>query len=467
MAFGCAAPQRRITVLLRIVLLVPQYFVLFVLSIAAEFVLIVGWVAALLIGRLPDFAADFLTGYLRWQARVGAYMLLLTGVYPPFTLGDADYPARVAVRPGRLNRLAVLFRLLVSVPASLVAALLYGGACTVVLFAAWLIVLCAGQLPGPLHEAMAATLRYLTRFSGYLFLLTSCYPSGLFGDQPAQEPPVSPARAGFTAGPGGFAGPVGGFAPDSVDTASADLGIVPAAASGPAPGALGAMAPHGFTASGAGASAAAGASPVLPLASPDPGRTSTASGGQSWSGGDRAGSGPSAVAAPWQLVLTRMAKRLLALFLAFGAVGLIGFAAVIAGYAANVSHSAANATAGRQVQTAFTPLNQAMNSFAARTAQCRAAARPLACVTAADRGLGGHFGTFATALREMSVPPAAATAKGRLNAAATRAGQAFLHLGALNSAAQYQVIVGQLPIDQAMSQFAQEYTDLQTALNQP
>ena len=39
--------------------------------------------------RLPDFAADYLTGYVRWQTRYNAYYLLLTDQYPPFTLEDA------------------------------------------------------------------------------------------------------------------------------------------------------------------------------------------------------------------------------------------------------------------------------------------------------------------------------------------------------------------------------------------
>ncbi len=46
-----------------------------------------------------------------------ARLSVLTGSYPPFTLEDADYPVLVAVRPGRLNRLAVLFRIVLLVAA--------------------------------------------------------------------------------------------------------------------------------------------------------------------------------------------------------------------------------------------------------------------------------------------------------------------------------------------------------------
>src|SRR5579859_3296612 len=109
-AFAGPAPQSRLTVLIRILMVIPHLVVLWALAIAAYVVVIIGWFGALFTGRLPGFAADFLTGFVRWQARVFGYAILLTDVYPPFTLEDADYPIRVAVRPGQLNRLAVLFR---------------------------------------------------------------------------------------------------------------------------------------------------------------------------------------------------------------------------------------------------------------------------------------------------------------------------------------------------------------------
>ena len=103
-------------------MVIPQLIVLWLLGIAAMVIVIIGWFGALFTGRLPVFAADFLTGYLRWLTRVYAYMFLLTDVYPPFTLDDADYPVRVAVMPGQLNRLAVLFRFFLLIPCWIVQA---------------------------------------------------------------------------------------------------------------------------------------------------------------------------------------------------------------------------------------------------------------------------------------------------------------------------------------------------------
>jgi Domain of unknown function (DUF4389) len=189
--FPGPVPQRRLTILARLLLAIPQLFALWTLGVAAEAVVVVGWFGALFTGRLPDFAAEYLSGYLRWQTRVYGYLLLLTGQYPPFSLEDNDYPVRLRVRPGRLNRLAVLFRLVLAIPAMVVTGVLWFGLSLPTLFIIWLIVLFTGTMPGTIHQALAATARYFVRFAGYMLLLTGEYPTGLFGDRPdhAGAPP--------------------------------------------------------------------------------------------------------------------------------------------------------------------------------------------------------------------------------------------------------------------------------------
>jgi Domain of unknown function (DUF4389) len=162
-SFAGPAPQSRVTVLFRLLMAIPQLIVLWVLGIAAFVVTVIGWFGALFTGRLPVFAADFLTGYLRWLARVYAYLYLLTDVYPPFALDDADYPVRLAAMPGRLNRLSVLFRVFLLIPCQIVQVVTGYGALTVFQFVSWLIVLIKGQLPDTIYQAMSAVLRYQVR----------------------------------------------------------------------------------------------------------------------------------------------------------------------------------------------------------------------------------------------------------------------------------------------------------------
>ncbi len=190
-AFADPAPQSRLTVLFRIFMVIPQLVVLWLLGIAAFVIVVIGWFGALFTGRLPVFAADYLTGYLRWLTRVYAYALLLTDVYPPFSLDDATYPVRVAVMPGQLNRLAVLGRIFLLIPCWIVVTVLEYGAFTIFQLVSWLIVLITGQMPDAIHQALASVLRYYVRALGFALMLTSAYPAGLFGD-PQVPGPWSP-----------------------------------------------------------------------------------------------------------------------------------------------------------------------------------------------------------------------------------------------------------------------------------
>lgn len=189
-AFAPPARQRRLTVAGRLFLVLPHLIVLAYLGVAAVVVAVIGWFGALYLGRLPRVAADFLPGYLRWQTRVYAYLFFLTDVYPPFSVRDCAYPVRVTTKPGRLNRWSVAGRLVLVLPALVVAATVTDGIATVVLVAAWLIVLVSGRLPSSLHQMFAAFIRYQVRVIAYLGLVTSQYPWGLVGDPELNESSV-------------------------------------------------------------------------------------------------------------------------------------------------------------------------------------------------------------------------------------------------------------------------------------
>ncbi len=73
--------------LVKWLLAIPHYFVLFFLYIAVFFVVIFAWFAILFTGRYPRSLFDFVVGVARWHNRVTAYMfILVTDKYPPFSL---------------------------------------------------------------------------------------------------------------------------------------------------------------------------------------------------------------------------------------------------------------------------------------------------------------------------------------------------------------------------------------------
>jgi hypothetical protein len=73
--------------LVKWLLAIPHYIVLFFLWIAAIVVLIIAWFAILFTGRYPRGMFEFVEGVIRWGVRVVAYaFLLVTDRYPPFSL---------------------------------------------------------------------------------------------------------------------------------------------------------------------------------------------------------------------------------------------------------------------------------------------------------------------------------------------------------------------------------------------
>ncbi|MBS2536974.1 DUF4389 domain-containing protein [Catenulispora sp. NF23] len=178
-------PQKRWTVLIRLILAIPQLIVMFFLGLAGLVVLIIGWFAALFTGQLPTGMREFLIGILQYQTRVYGYLYLMVDEYPPFAFFEAPgYPIQVDVPPPtRLNPAAVFFRIILMIPGWIVTSVLQEGA-AVIAFFVWIIMLFTGRQPEQAFGATSAMLRYETRFAAFSGMLTPTQPKGLFGDLP-------------------------------------------------------------------------------------------------------------------------------------------------------------------------------------------------------------------------------------------------------------------------------------------
>jgi hypothetical protein len=426
-AFAEPAPQNRLTVLVRIILAIPHLVVLYALGIAAEVVLIICWFAALFLGRLPDGLAGFLSGYLRWLVRVQAYVFLLTDRYPPFELGDADYPVQILLRPGPLNRLAVLFRIILAIPASLLSALVVLGMETIVMFVTWLIVLIAGQLPRSLYEAIAAGQRYYFRHSAYLFLLTGTYPWGLFGDQPD----LVTALPGYQP-PAGFGQPAPGFGQPEPGLGQPG-GEPPAGYAQPAP-----------TYAGPGYDLA-GATPGQPVGYAQPGPAIR------WLGGDQ----------PWRLVLSSTAKGLVGMFLAIGVLVFVLYGVLI-GVAISANSTVSKAEAELSVKTAYTSLGSTVATFDSAVSSC---AGKLSCVNRVDARMSQAFAKFGSDLHGVAMPtPASSAASATVQSDANKIATDFQRLSTASSVSQYQQTVTSTGLEGLLSQFDADYQSLNQSL---
>jgi Domain of unknown function (DUF4389) len=455
-AFSGPAPQRRWTVFLRLLLVIPHAIVLGALGVAAEVVLVISWFAALFTARVPQGLADFLAGWLRWSTRVNAYEWLLTDEYPPFELGDSGYPVRIAVSPAPLNRLAVFFRIVLAIPAAIVSSVAMFGA-GLASFVIWLIVLIKGCMPRSLHEALAAVLRYMTRFYGYAYLLTATYPGGLFGDTPGEGDLAAAADSAY-APPPAYGQPATEPSAYGQPPAPGQPSSVPAEPP-PAP-----AEPPTAPAEASTAPAETVTPPAEPPTAPVPayGQAGYAQPGYPEPPGYAPPPGGAAAAAgppQWRLVLSRNGKRLIGLFLALGVIAWTGYAV---GIGVVVSNARSSVNAGRQVQSAHSALGRAVSSFQRKVAACQ---QNITCVTNQDRTVASAFGTFADSVRNTSMPSGAASAaQHQLLSDASQVQADLTRLSHATSAASYEQILSSTNLQGAVSRFDSDYQRLTQAL---
>jgi hypothetical protein len=217
--------RSRLTVFFRLFLAIPLFLWVVLRGIAAFLVGFVNWLAVLIQREVPESLHDFVASYIRYSTQVGAYVFLAANPYPWFRV-QQDYPVDVEIAPPvQQGRWGGFFRLLLAIPALVLAAALGGGFATgssgqssatasrggeeavwfnlssaggvaaAAAFLAWFAILARGRAPRGLRDLTAFTLNYAAQAGAYLFLLTPRYPtSDPKLAEPYSELPEHPVR---------------------------------------------------------------------------------------------------------------------------------------------------------------------------------------------------------------------------------------------------------------------------------
>ncbi len=72
--------------LVKWLLAIPHFIVLYILLLAASVVALIGFFAVIILGRWPEGLHNFIIGVGRWGHRLSAYTYFLRDEYPPFSL---------------------------------------------------------------------------------------------------------------------------------------------------------------------------------------------------------------------------------------------------------------------------------------------------------------------------------------------------------------------------------------------
>jgi hypothetical protein len=178
LAIDYEEPLNRWLPLVKWLLAIPHYILLFILYFAAGFVWLAAFVMVLFTRSYPPALFQFMVGVMRWHERVTAYVYLMTDKYPPFALEpqpgepvvlDIDYPE------DGVDRWRPLVSWLLAIPYVLAASVIAYIARLLVFFA-FFAILFTRKFPRGMFDIVLVSQRWLVRGYAYALFMVTRYP---------------------------------------------------------------------------------------------------------------------------------------------------------------------------------------------------------------------------------------------------------------------------------------------------
>jgi len=143
--------------------------------------LIISFFAILFTGQMPEGLFGFNAMVLRYQWRVASYAMFMREDYPEFAfptegLDPATEPARLSVEPAaKLSRGLIFVKWFLAIPHYIVLLVLFIAVYVVVIIA-FFVVIFTGSWPAGMRDFVVGVMRWSSRVSAYILLMTDQYP---------------------------------------------------------------------------------------------------------------------------------------------------------------------------------------------------------------------------------------------------------------------------------------------------
>ena len=175
-AFDVERPDElsRLLIFLKWLFVLPHTIILGIFSWAVGIVSTLAWFIILFTGQYPAVMWDFVWLYVKRTTRINVYTYLLRDEYPPF--GDGPFPMQLTLtRPERSSRWLAVGRIFLLIPLAFWM-IVVGCVQLVLVVYAWVMILFSGTIPAGTFDYLVGILRYITRVTCYLLMLTDTWP---------------------------------------------------------------------------------------------------------------------------------------------------------------------------------------------------------------------------------------------------------------------------------------------------